>query len=579
MAHLSEAHRAPILEFVPELDRLAADAMADWKVPGAALAVVQDGKVALAKAYGQRDVEANLPVTTATQFLICSITKSFTATGMALLHNEGRLDWTKPVRDYMPEFRLSDAVATERVTVRDLLCHQSGLPRHDWVHVPGDRAPAEMLGVMRHLELSRDIRAAWQYNNLCYNVAGLLIERLSGQSYEAFIRARLTDKLGMTVSFTLEDLEASADAARAYMMHEDTRLPAIRLPIRTLAGGAINTSVANLANWMRLHLGKGEFDGERLLPAALIGELHAPRVYNTVPGFAEFGDAHYGLGFQSLIYRGDRLVSHGGGWPGWGTLMTLVPDFGIGVAVLTNRSPSEVPQTLTWYIIDRLRGREPIEWRERFRKRREELIAQTEADKKAREKSRHANTRPGHDLAAYAGDYGNPAYGAMSIKEQDGALHWSWRGMFATMGHRHFETFELPEVPDRLLPDGLAITFLTDREGDIVSLSAPLEPMVKDIVFTRLATGDCTDAAFRARCVGSYRGGATTHRVTLDTEGQLVLKPDHQPAYRLAPQQGRRFRIVELEGFVVEFRGDGAIVDDVIFHQPNGTFVAKRAEG
>ena len=151
--------------------------------------------------------------------------------------------------------------------------------------------------------------------------------------------------------------------------------------------------------------------------------------------------------------------------------------------------------------------------------------------------------------------------------------------MFATMGHRHFETFELPEVPDRLLPDRLAITFSTDREGDIVSLSAPLEPMVKDIVFMRLAAGDCTDADFRARCVGSFKGGPTTHRVTLDAEGQLVLKPDHQPAYRLAPQQGRRFRIVELEGFVVEFRGEGTVVDEVIFHQPNGTFVAKRVEG
>jgi len=298
-----------------------------------------------------------------------------------------------------------------------------------------------------------------------------------------------------------------------------------------------------------------------------------------VPGFAEFGEAHYGLGFQSLSYRGDRLVSHGGGWPGWGTLMTLVPDFGIGVAVLTNRSPSEVPQTLTWYIIDRLRGREPIEWRERFRNRREDLIAQTGADKQAREKARHANTRPGHDLAAYAGDYASPAYGVMSIKAQDGALHWSWRGMFATMGHRHFETFELPEVPDRLLPDRLAITFLTDREGAIVSLSAPLEPMVKDIVFMRHAAGDCTDAAFRARCVGSFKGGPTRHRVTLDAEGQLVLRSDHQPAYRLAPQQGRRFRIVELEGFVVEFRGEGRIVDEAIFHQPNGTFIAKRVEG
>jgi CubicO group peptidase (beta-lactamase class C family) len=553
--------------------------MADWKVPGAAVAVVQDDKLVLAKAYGQRDVEANLSATATTQFVIGSITKSFTATGVALLHSEGRLDWTRPVRDYIPEFRLHDPVATERVTVRDLLCHQSGLPRHDWVWLPGDRTSAELLGAMRYLEPSRDIRAAWQYNNLCYNVAALLIERLSGQSYEVFVRTRLTDRLGMAVSFTLRDLEASADAAHPYMMHEDTRLPAIRLPISIIAAGAINASATDLANWMRLHLGKGEFNGERLLPANLIDALHAPRVYNTQPGFAEFGDAHYGLGFRCLSYRGDRLVSHGGGWPGWGTLMTLVPDFGIGVAVLTNRSPSEVPTTLTWYIVDRLRDREPIDWRERFRKRREEAIAQMQADKNARDKVRHTNTRPAHDLAAYAGNYDHPAYGLMSIKEQGGALNWSWRGMFTAMIHRHYETFELPEVPDRLLPDRLAITFLTDREGNIVSLSAPLEPMVKDIVFLRLAAGDCTDAAFRARCVGIFKGGPTTHRVTLNAEGHLVLQPDNQPAYRLTPQHGRSFRIVELEGFVVEFRGEGTIVDEVIFHQPNGTFAAKRVDG
>ena len=151
--------------------------------------------------------------------------------------------------------------------------------------------------------------------------------------------------------------------------------------------------------------------------------------------------------------------------------------------------------------------------------------------------------------------------------------------MFAPLMHRHYETFELPEVPDRLLPDRLAITFLTDRDGNIVSLSTPLEPVVKDIVFARLAAGDCTDLAFRARCVGLFKSGAITHRVTLDSEGRLQLKSDYQPIYRLAPEQGRRFRIVELEGFVVEFCGEGAIVDEVILHQPNGTFVAKRTDG
>jgi len=242
----------------------------------------------------------------------------------------------------MPEFRLSDPVATERVTVRDLLCHQSGLPRHDWVHFVGDRAPSEMLGIMRYLEMSRDIRAAWQYSNLCYNVAGLPIERLSGQSFEAFIRARLADRLAMTVGLNLDELEASDDAARPYMVHEDTRLAAMRLPIRTTAAGAINTSVADLANWMLLHLGKGELGGARLLLAGLIGELHASRVYIAPPG-----EAHYGLGFNTNAYRGDRLVRHGGGWPGWGTQMTPVPDHGIGIAVFTNRSPSEVTSTLT----------------------------------------------------------------------------------------------------------------------------------------------------------------------------------------------------------------------------------------
>jgi hypothetical protein len=148
-----------------------------------------------------------------------------------------------------------------------------------------------------------------------------------------------------------------------------------------------------------------------------------------------------------------------------------------------------VTEALTYHIIDRLRGREPVAWRERFRQRRDEFLAQMQFDKDVREKARRANTQPAHELAAYAGDYDHPAYGMMSIKERNGALHWSWRGLFAAMLHRHYETFELPEVPDRHVPDRLPITFLTDRDGNIVSLSAPLEPAVKDIVFTRLATG------------------------------------------------------------------------------------------
>ncbi|WBL76058.1 serine hydrolase [Bradyrhizobium xenonodulans] len=565
-----------LASLIPDIDRLAAEAMAVWKVPGAALAIVRNGRVPFMRAYGQRDVEANLPMTPRTQFVICSITKSFTATAIALLHNEGLLDWSKPVRDYLPEFRLHDAVAGERLTIRDLLTHQSGLPRHDWLHLPGDLAPAEMLPLMRHLELSRDIRTTWQYNNLCYNAAGLLIERLSGKSFEAFVRERLTDRLGMAVGFSLDELEAGAEAARPYMIHVDTRLPALRLPIRTTAAGAINTSVVDLANWMRLHLGQGEFEGERLLPAALVEQLHAPLAHVGKSEFPEFGHGHYALGFQSNTYRGDRLMWHGGGWTGWGSLMTLVPNAGIGVAVLTNRSPSAVPQILTWYIVDRLCGREPVDWFARFHKIRDDFIAHIPADKEARERARHKDTQPAHALSAYAADYAHPAYGVMSIRMQDGALHWSWRGMNAALAHRHYETFVTPEAIERLLPDNLSITFHTDREGNIVHLSAPLEPMVRDIVFERCAAGECTDPAFRERCAGHFRSGNMNHHVTLDAVGRLTLKPDFQPAYRLEPQQGRRFRIAELDGFAVEFRGEDGGIDQMVFHQPNGVFVADR---
>jgi CubicO group peptidase (beta-lactamase class C family) len=569
----------PIAAFIPDLDTLVADTMAEWKIPGLAIAVVQNGEVALLKAYGQRDVEANLPVTTDTQFLIGSITKTFTATALAMLVDEGRLDWTQPVRDYLPEFRLQDAVATDRVTVRDLLCHHSGLPRHDWVWIPADLSREQMLAAMRHLEPSCDFRDIYQYNNLGYNVAGLVTERISGLGWEDFIRTRLTDRLRMRVSFTAEDLASAKDAATPYSMHDDNRLRAPLLPISTTSAGGINTSIADIANWLRLHLGNGEFEGQRLLSSALIKQLQTPRVHVGPPDFAEFGDSHYGLGFGTNSYRGERVVGHSGGWVGWGTLMTLLPERGIGVAIFTNRDVSAVASILTNRICDRLCGWEPISWFDRFRELRRKFLAQLDVDRQARAAVRRAGTQPSHDLVDYVGDYEHPAYGRIAITLVDGGLHWAYRGMASSLTHRHYDTFELPEVPDRLHPNRLAITFGVDRDGNIPSLSAPFEPAVKDIVFNRLAAGECMDAAFREACTGRYIQGAMTHIVSQDADGQLLLKPGNQPTYRLRPYQGRIFRIAELEGYRVEFRhGTDGTVDEIIFHQPNGTFLGHRAK-
>jgi len=579
MSSKSPAHVAPVADFAPELDALASEAMTEWKIPGLALSVTANDQPPLLRAYGHRDVEAGLPVTTDTQFMIGSITKSFTSAGLALLVDERRLDWKKPVRDYIPEFRLHDAVATDRITVRDLLCHHSGLPRHDWIWMPGDLSSAQMLAAMRYLEPSDDIRSTFRYLNLGYLVASMVAERISGQSWTEFTRARLTDKLHMNVTFTVEDLAAAADAAVPYTMDGDTRLRAKLWPISVTAAGGIITSIACFANWLRLHLDKGEFEGQRLLSPTLIQQLQTPRVHVAAPEFAEYGDEHYGLGFNSHWYRGERVVWHGGGWSGWSTLMTMLPDRGVGVAVFTNRSQSVVPEILANYVFDRVCGKEPMPWLDRLRERRRKFVAQLEVDRQARKAMRRLNTRPSHDLADYAGDYEHPGYGRITITHAEGKLNWAYRGMSEPLAHRHYDTFELPEAPGRLFPDRLAISFSADREGNIVGLAAPFEPLVKDIVFTRTAAGDCTNPVFRQHCAGTFISqGVTTVVVGQDNDGQLTLTVGSHPTYRLSPYQDRTFVIDELEGFRVEFHlGSDGQVDELVFHQPNGTFLARRA--
>jgi CubicO group peptidase (beta-lactamase class C family) len=578
MASQSVARSQSIAAFIPELELLITEAMGEWKVPGLAIAVVQNGEVAFVGAYGFRDVEAGLKVTTDTQFLIGSVTKSFTSTGLALLMDERRLDWKKPVRDYIPEFRLHDAVATDRVTVRDLLCHHSGLPRHDWIWMPGDLSPVQMLAAIRYLELSDDIRSAHQYSNLGYLVAGMVAERVTGESWSGFTRARLTEQLHMNVTFTVEDLAAAANAAVPYAMDGDTRLRAKYWPIPATPAGGITTSIASFVNWLRLHLDKGVFEGQRLLSPALIRQLQTPRVHVAAPEFAEYSDVHYGLGLRSHWYRGERVVWHSGGWIGWSTLMTMAPDRGVGVAVFTNRNPNPVTEILANYVFDRVCGKAPIPWLDRLREQRRKALAQIEVDQEARRATRRPDTRPSHDLADYAGDYDHPGYGRITISHAEGKLNWAYRGMSEPLAHRHYDTFELPEAPGRLLPDRLAISFSTDREGNIASLAAPFEPLVKNIVFTRIPAGDSMNPAFRQHCAGTFSHGATTVLVGQDNDGQLTLTFGNQPTYKLRPYQSRTFVIDELEGFRVEFHlGPDGEVDELFFHQPNGTFEARRA--
>ena len=233
--------------------------------------------------------------------------------------------------------------------------------------------------------------------------------------------------------------------------------------------------------------------------------------------------------------------------------------------MFTNRDASPVPDILTNYVFDRVCGNEPVPWLERHRERRRKALAQVEVDRQARPALRRPNTRPSHEPADYAGDYDHPGYGRMSITHSGSELRWSYRGMSETLAHRHYDTFELPEAAGRLLPARLAISFFTDREGNVATLLAPLEPLVKDVVFTRVPSGDCMDPAFRRDCVGTFSHAMTTIVVGRDNDDQLTLTVGGQPTSKLLPYQApdlqhRRRRGLP-RGIPPRSRGDGGRID------------------
>ncbi|KIQ25075.1 beta-lactamase [Variovorax paradoxus] len=560
-----------------DLESLVEASMQEWKVPGLALALIQDGEVVLHKGYGVRDTDTGLPVTTDTQFLLCSITKSFTAAGLGLLVDERKLDWDRPVREVLPEFRLHDAVATERLTVRDLLCHHSGLPRHDWIHMPGDLSNAQMLAALRHLAPNKDLRDTFQYSNLGYLVAGMITERISGQRYEDFTAERLMKPLGFAhFGFSIEALGAAQDSARPHAIDGDELHRSPLSPIRATPAGGINASVADLARWARFLL-DGKADGRQLLSPQALRQMTTPRVHMGRSEYAEIGDSHYGLGLFCEQYRGDRTVAHSGSWTGWSTLMTLLPERRAGIVVLTNRTPGGATPILTFAALDRLCGREPVDWFGRLAPKRKQAVAQQKLDKKAAADVRHGETRPSHPLEDYAGEYEHPAYGRIRIEQRGDGLAWQWRGTEDVLEHRHYDVFVTPNRPTVMHPSDRTLTFRYDRQGHIDRVEVPLEEMVDDIVFRRVAAGEVLDPAFRRLCAGDYLHAGRVIEIRLDADERLHMTIPGQPTYRLLPAGGRRFNVETLEGFGVEFRRPlPEKVDALIFHEPRVTAIAPR---
>jgi CubicO group peptidase (beta-lactamase class C family) len=553
--------------------------LGEWKVPGAAVAVVKDGAVIFCQGFGLRDLGRRLEVTPHTLFPIASCTKAFTTMGLAILVDEGKLDWDAPVRRYVPAFALHDPVATERMTPRDLVTHRSGLPRHDlaWYKSPCTRR--EIFDRLRYLEPSRDLRVVFQYNNLMYMAAGHVIEYVSGQSWEEFTRARILEPLGMVNTlFSVVEAQQTADFARPHKEEKDDQVKEISFYEEQGAigpAGAIVSSVAEMSRWVLLHLNQGQQGGRQIVSAAQIAQLHAPQV--VVPDNGKYAElpapVTYGLGWAIQPYRGHTMIHHAGGINGFTSLVTLLPHENVGVVVLNNLG-SPLPPIVTYNAIDRLLGLDDVPWSERFMK---DHVEWKEGQRKGDEKGeadRVPDTQPSHPLESYTGDFVHPGYGTISVAKQDGGLMATVNAAVRPLTHYHYDIFQLT-IDEWDLP--IKLSFSTNVKGDIEGFAAPFEPAVADIVFKRAPNKEMTEKSFLERFTGEYEVFGMPLTVALRGDNTLMVALPGQQAYELVPHKGTEFSFKGLSAYSIEFKSDpSGAVTEALLTQPGGVFTARK---
>ncbi len=562
------------------LDDFVHGVMQEWQGRGVAMAIIQGDEVIYAHGFGQRDEARDLPVTTQTLFPIASCTKAFTTASLAILADQGKLNWDTPVREYIPGFKLYDPFASERVTPRDLVSHRTGLPRHDLVWYHNTIATRrELFERLQHLEPTKDFRSFWQYQNLMYMAAGYLVEVLSGQSWETFVQQQIFQPLEMKSSNfdVVQTSQEASDYAHPYQEIKDEvkEIPFYAAQAAIAPAGAIVSNVTEMSNWVLMHLNRGKYKDAQIVSEPQVKQMHTPQmVVPQVSQYPEMPYTSYAMGWSVDTYRGYPMVWHSGGIDGFRSLTTLFPREQIGVVVLSNLSHVNIPEILTYNVFERLLALDQTPWSERFMK---EHLGLKEAGKKGKEQSetkRVAETSPSHALEAYTGDFGHPGYGVFTVTLHEGRLQGLFNGIPLPIRHYHYDIFDLIwEQSD----EEMKISFLTNVKGDIDTLVAPFEPTGNDIVFKRVADQAMSERTFLEQFVGVYEFLTIELVVSLKEEHALTVSVPGQPDYELEPYQGTEFLAKGRSGISIEFQRDASgTVTGATATLPDGVFYVSK---
>ncbi|HEV2354526.1 MAG TPA: serine hydrolase [Puia sp.] len=585
-------HRADSNPF-SGLDTSFARVLKDWHAAGFAVAVVDKDSVIYARGFGYRDYEHKTPVTPHTLFAIGSCTKAFTASLIGMLDHAGKLDIDKPVRDYLPELKFYTPAMNDMITLRDMMCHRTGLPRHDlsW-YLFGTTNRDSMIRKIQYMEPTAGIRERWQYNNFMFAAQGVVVEKLTNQSWEQNVTEKLFTPLRMGASvFTIADMVKSSDAALGYGLQHDSVIKKLDYYQITALGpaGCINSNVLDMSNWVKTWIHGGKFEGKEVMPPNYVTEATTAQMAmgGGLPT-KEMPDVYfgsYGFGWMLTSYRGHYRVEHGGNIDGFSASTCFFPSDSVGIIVLSNQNGSQVPAIVRNLLADRLLHLPYKDWSGYLKGIADKAKAEAKKAAASRQPDRAVNAPATHDLESYTGIYSNPGYGSFDITANADSLfavfpHHTW-----WLKHYHYDVF----VPYDKDPkegidtsdsegDNFRIQFGMDASGTINSVSANLEAALgKPIVFSRTPRTTKITTIELQKYVGDYQFTESVTANVYIKEGKLFLFVTGQPEYELAYTGSNTFSIKTLTGFSIQFNTDDkGNVTSMTSIQPNGKFTAKK---
>jgi CubicO group peptidase (beta-lactamase class C family) len=471
------------------LDKYIAKWVDAFDLPGLAIGIVKGDSLIFSKGYGVRDVETQETVTPNTLFAIASCSKAFTAASLGMLVEDGKLDWDDKVVDYLPEFQLSDPYVTREITVRDLLCHRSGLATFDgdllWYRTSHSRE--DVIRRIRHLPLKNGFREKFGYQNIMYIVASLVIEKVSGKTWDEYVQDYIFSPLGMSSTNT---------SIEAFIAEQDVAQPHINgkkiAPINwdnSAGAAAINSNIIDMSKWMGMWLNDGTFNSYEMMSQKtkrMLWQAHLPLPVGSFDRVNGTRFKAYGLGWNLKDYSGKLVVEHSGGLPGYISKVVLVPEEDLGIVILTN-DMTWLPGALAYKVLDTYLNEKKRDWAAEYL---EYFKANTErdaADKIEKDKEREEDTKPSLKFKdEYAGTFEDKMYGSAKIVSKDNtltlALLPTGDAFTATLEHWHYDTFRF-KFKDEFLPEGF-LTFQFNSHGKVTGFDIDLPN--PDLHFTNL---------------------------------------------------------------------------------------------